>query len=253
MSFIEKVGLQLYSVRDEAEKDFLGTLEKVAEIGYRAVEFAGYFNTPAQELKKTLDKLSLTPISAHTDADLLRNDIENVIKYNKAIGVKYIVLPWAKADTIEDVKETVDLLNSIAPKIHDAGMQLGYHNHDQEFNKFNGEYAMDILLDLTQKAEVFPQFDVFWIQYAGLDPIDYIAKYGNRCKIIHLKDMKAQGEKDNAEVGNGVIDMKGIIKKGLDVGAEYFIVEQDNFDKPSLEACSISFNNLKKLAEHMQV
>ncbi|HZK26842.1 MAG TPA: hypothetical protein VFD00_04790, partial [Thermoclostridium sp.] len=115
MSFIEKVGLQLYSVRDEAEKDFLGTLEKVAAMGYKAVEFAGYFNTPAEVLKETLDRLSLTPISAHVAKELLRDDLDNVIAYYKSLGTKCIVLPWASADTIEDVKDTAELLNSIAP------------------------------------------------------------------------------------------------------------------------------------------
>lgn len=253
MNFLEKVGLQLYTVRDEAKKDFLGTLEKVATIGYRAVEFAGFFDTPAEVLKETLERLSLMPISSHTSAELLRNDIENVIKYNKLIGTKHIVLPLTKVESLDELKGTAALLNNIAPRIHDAGMELGYHNHDKEFTKFNGEYAMDILLDLTQKAEVFPQFDVFWIQFAGLDPIDWISKYGSRCKIIHLKDMKTKGERENIEVGNGVVDMKAVIAKGLEVGAEYFIVEQDNFDKPSLESCSISFNNIKTFAEQINI
>lgn len=253
MSFLDKIGLQLYSVKDETGKDFMGTLEKVAEIGYRNVEFAGFFNTPADVLKDTLDRLSLTAISSHVGKDLLVNDLDNVIAYHKTIGVKYIVLPWSKTDTPEDVNDTAALLNNIAPRIHEAGMELAYHNHYHEFNKLDGKYVMDILLELTEKSGVYPQFDVFWIQYSGIDPIDYITKYSGRCKTVHLKDMKASGEKQNTEVGNGVIDMKGIILKGLDAGAEYFIVEQETFDKPSLESCRISFNNLKAMAEQMNI
>ena len=120
MNFLEKVGLQLYTVRDEAKKDFLGTLEKVATIGYRAVEFAGFFDTPAEVLKETLERLSLMPISSHTSAELLRNDIENVIKYNKIIGTKHIVLPLTKVESLDELKGTAALLNNIAPRIHDA-------------------------------------------------------------------------------------------------------------------------------------
>lgn len=226
MSFISKVGLQLYSIKDETSKDFLGTLEKVAAIGYKNVEFAGFFDTPAEVLKKTLDKLSLTPVSSHVSKDLLRNDLDNVIAYHKTIGVKYIVLPWSKTDSLDEVKNTAELLNNIAPKIHEAGMELAYHNHDQEFKKLDGNYAIDILLELTEKSGVSPQFDVFWIQYAGFNPVDYLEKYQSRCKTIHLKDMKTAGEKQNAEIGDGVIDMKAIIQKGLKFGSEYFIVSR---------------------------
>ncbi|NLM10753.1 MAG: sugar phosphate isomerase/epimerase [Clostridiaceae bacterium] len=253
MSFVNKVGLQLYSVKDEAGKDFLATLEKVAAMGYKNVEFAGFFNTPKEVLKDTLDRLSLTPVSSHVGKDLLRSDLDNLIAYHKTIGAKYITLSWSKTDTLDEIKDTAELLNNVAPRIGDAGLELAYHNHDQEFKKIDGKYAIDILLELTEKSGVSPQFDVFWIQFAGLNPIDFIIKYGPRCKMIHLKDMKTAGERQNTEIGNGVIDIEKIIQKGLEVGAGYFIVEQESFDKPPMEACKISFNNLKAMAEQMKI
>ena len=253
MDLTEKIGLQLYTVKEEAAKDFIGTIEKVAAAGYKNIEFAGFFNTPAEKLKDTLDRLSLKAVSSHVDKNMLLNNLDDLIAYHKVIGAKNIVLSWSKTDTLDDVKDTAELLNSIAPRIQQEGMGLGYHNHGHEFQKIDGTYAIDILFDLTEKAGVFPQFDVFWMKYAGLDPIDFISKYGSRCRIIHLRDMKKQGERHSTEIGNGIIDMKRIIQKGLDVGAEYFIVEQESFERPCLEACKISYDNLKAMGEQMKV
>jgi len=253
MSFIEKTGLQLYTVRDEAEKDFLGTLEKVADMGYRGVEFAGFFNTPARVLKEALDRLSLIPVASHTSVELLKNDLDNVIEYNKEIGTQAIICPWAKVGSREDIVEIAELMNKAAPKILKAGMKVGYHNHSDEFKIFNGEYGLDLLMNLTEKAGVFPEIDVFWVEYAGVDAISYISKYNDRCGIIHLKDMKRRGEAEFAEVGNGILDMKGIIKKGLETGSKYFIVEQDTTDKPSLEAVKISIQNLNAIAAELNI
>lgn len=253
MSFTDKIGLQLYTIREETDKDFLGTLEKVAAMGYKNVEFAGFFNTPADLLKDALMRLSLTPVSSHVGMNLLRSEADSLIAYHKAIGTKYIIVPWSKTDTLDEVKEIADLLNNMAPKVHEAGMELGYHNHAQEFQKIDGKYAMDILLELTEKSGVFPEFDVYWIQFAGLNPVDFISKYGSRCKLIHLKDMKSQTDKQYTEVGNGIIDMKKVIQKGLEVGTNYFIVEQDKCDKPCLDAINISLNNLKAMAKEMNI
>lgn len=253
MSFTDRIALQLYSVKEETGKDFLGTLEKVAAIGYRNVEFAGFFNTPADKLKDTLDRLSLKPVSSHVSKDMLLNDPDSLIAYHKTIGTEYIVLAWSKTDTLEDVKDTANVLNDIAPRIREAGMELGYHNHGHEFRKIGDRYAKDILLELTENAGIFAQFDVFWIRYADLEPIDFIERYGSRCRMIHLRDMKTPGERHSTEIGNGIIDMKRIIQKGLEIGTKYFIVEQENFDKPCIDACKISLNNLMAMAEQMNV
>lgn len=253
MSFVDKIGLQLYTVRDEAEKDFLGTLQRVAEMGYRVVEFAGFYGTPADKLKETLEKLSLIPAASHTPIEQLKNDLEHVIEYNKVVGTKAIVCPWAEIGTYEDVLKIADLMNSVAPEILKAGMKVGYHNHSNEFKIFNGEYGLDILLNSTEKAGVFPEIDVFWVEFAGLDAINYISKYKNRCEIIHLKDMKHRGQSEFAEVGCGVLNMRGIIKKGLEMGAEYFIVEQDTTEIPSLESAKISIENLKAIAAELGI
>jgi len=253
MSFSDRIGLQLYSVREESEKNFLETLEKVAAMGYRNVEFAGFFNTPAEVLKDTLDRLSLAPVSSHVGMDLLRDNLDDTIAYHKAIGVKFIILPWAKTDNLDDVKDIASFLNNIASKIHDAGMELGYHNHAQELKKIDGKYAIDILLELTEKSRVFPEFDVYWLYYAGLNPVDFISKYGSRCRIIHLKDMKPGKDRQFTEVGNGIIDIKSIIIKGLEAGADFFIVEQDICDKQCLEAVNISLNNLQAMSREMSI
>lgn len=253
MSFMDKVSLQLYTVREDAQKDFIGTIEKVAEMGYKGVEFAGFFDTPAEELKKALDRLSLVPVASHTSGQLLREDLDQVIAYNKTIGTKYIVLPFAKMDSRDDIMESANLLNSIAPKIQKAGMGVGYHNHSHELKVFDGEYGLDTLMKLTEKNGIFPQIDVCWVEFAGLNPVEYISKYKNRCHVIHLKDLKRRGEKEFAEVGSGILDMKAIILKGLEMGAEYFTVEQDRADIPALKSAEISIQNLKRIAKELNI
>jgi sugar phosphate isomerase/epimerase len=253
MSFLDKVSLQLYTVREEAAKDFIGTIEKVAEIGYKGVEFAGFFDTPATELKAALDRLSLVPVASHTPLQLLKDDLDHVLAYNKEIGAKYIVCPFARIDTWEELNELAELLNRISPKIRDAGMGVGYHNHSHEFIKYDGKYGLDILMERTKEAGVFPQIDVFWVEFAGLNAVEYISKYKSRCPVIHLKDMKHREEQEFAEVGEGILDMKAIITKGLEMGAEYFTVEQDRTDKPELESAKISYQNLKAIAQELNI
>lgn len=253
MSFIERIGLQLYTVRDEAEKDFLGTLEKVAEMGYKCVEFAGFYNTPARELKKVLDRFSLIPVASHEGVELLKDNLDHVIEYNKEIGTGAIICPWAKIGSYDDIAEIAELMNTIAPKIKKAGMKVGYHNHSDEFKIFNGEYGLDLLMKLTEKSGVFPEIDAFWVEYSGVDAVSYISKYKNRCEMIHLKDMKQRGSAESAEIGNGILDIKGLIKNSLEFGVKYFLVEQDTTDKPSLEAVKISIQNLKAIAAELNI
>lgn len=241
------VSLQLYTLRDETAKDFKGTLEKVANIGYKGVEFAGYGGLTAAQMKAELDRLGLKVTGSHVGMDILRNNLEETIAYNLEIGNKYIVCPGTKGDTKEHYLEVADFFNRVGEKCKEKGLQLGYHNHAHEFKLFDGEYALDILYNNTNAELLKVELDTYWVQYAGVDPIAYMKKYAGRCPLLHQKDMEAGEEKGFTEVGNGIMDIKGIHAAVEEIGVEWFIVEQDRCVRPQLESVAISFNYLKSM------
>ncbi|UVI30593.1 sugar phosphate isomerase/epimerase family protein [Paenibacillus spongiae] len=239
------VGLQLYTLRDQTEKDFLGTIRKVAEMGYNAVEFAGYFNTPAKELKALLDELGLEAPSAHVglnfgEPDKIEQDLAVQIEYAKEIGLKYIVTPWAplpENPTEEDVDKLASILEAAGRQVAAAGLQYGYHNHDFEFKLVNGRPAMDLLLEKVPAEYLIAEFDLGWVHMGGQNPVDYVTRYAGRVPLAHFKDF-GQGRRDT-EVGKGVVDLKGVLGVAEKVGIEYFIVEQEEFASSSLESAKI--------------
>ena len=240
------IALQLYTVRDETAKDFIGTLEKVAEIGYEGVEFAGFGDILASKMKEALEKLNLKAVGSHTSKELLFNKLDEVIEYNLAIGNPFVICPWDNYGSREEWLNAAKLYNGIGKKLKQRGLQFLYHNHAHEFGKFDGEYILDLIYRETDPQLVKAEIDTYWVHYAGVDPAGYVAKYGGRCPIVHLKDMNAE-DKSTVEVGEGIIDIKSIIEASVKAGAEWLVVEQDSCARPSLESVKISLENLKKM------
>jgi sugar phosphate isomerase/epimerase len=241
------VALQLYTVRDELAKDFLGTLERVAGMGYIGVEFAGYGGIAAGPLKGHLERLGLMPVGSHVDLALLQKDLDSVIAFNAELGNPYIVCPWAEIKDAAGVERYAGLFNAIGEKIQSAGFEFCYHNHSHEFTRVGGEYALDLLFKRTDPSLVEIEFDTCWIHAAGADPTTYIENYAGRCPLIHLKDMKSGGGKQLTEIGAGVVDVKGIVRAAEESAVEWLIVEQDACERPSLESARVSLENMKRL------
>jgi sugar phosphate isomerase/epimerase len=241
------VALQLYTVRDDAAKDFSGTLEKVAEIGYSGVEFAGYGNLSAGRLKELIERLGLFPVGSHVGLQQLEKDIDAVIAYAVELGNPYIVCPWAPIIDREAVEKFAAMFNSFGERIQSAGLEFCYHNHSHEFVRVNGEYALDLLLKKTDPALVEIELDTCWIYAAGADPVAYVKKYAGRCPLIHLKDMKAGEGKELTEVGTGVVNVSGIVREAETSGVEWIIIEQDTCDGPPMESARLSLENLKRM------
>lgn len=244
------IALQLYSIKDETEKNFTEALRKVAKIGYSGVEFAGYGNLASSDLKNLLQELGLKVCGSHVSLEELTNNIDSVIEYNLAIGNPYLICPHALYSSKEDYEKMAEIFNAIAIKCKEKGILFGYHNHGHEFEEFQGEYGLDIIYKETDAELVKAEIDTYWVQHAGLDPVEYIKKHAGRCDLIHIKDMEiVNGEKRSTEVGNGIMDFKAIIKEAEKQGAKWLIVEQEFFNKSSLESVEIGYKNLKKLVE----
>ncbi len=241
------ISLQLYSVKVDAGKDFKGTIKRVAEIGYDGVEFAGFGGLNAAEQKAWLDSCGLYAKSSHCDRNLFETALDETLAYNRDIGAKYMILPspcGRKLQTKSDVDEMVSLLNHAAEKAEAYGLKIGYHNHALEFEKIDGEYILDHIAKGTVD-NVALQLDVYWASYAGVDPIEYIKKFGSKIELIHLKQIGA--EKKNVCLPDGRLDMAQIVKTA--VYSKEFTVEQE---PNSAEGESDIWNMLKRNVEYMK-
>ena len=241
------VGIQLYSLKDETEKDFIGVLEKVAKIGYQGVEFAGYGGIEAVDMKQHLDRLGLKAVSAHVPLERLESHLEEEIEYAKILGMNYMACPWAGFEGIEDVEKLANTLNRVGKICKEEGITLLYHNHDHEFVKIDGEYILDLLYAKTNPAYLKTELDLCWVSRGGVDEVAYVEKYSGRCPLLHAKDYVTEPEFRQVEVGTGLVNFEGIQKVAKDAGVEWIIVEQEEYTMDPFESVQISLENLKKL------
>ena len=261
---IEKLGVQLYTVRDEMKKDFEGTIAKVASIGYTEVEFAGYFRHTPQQVRAVLDKNGLTSPSCHVDYKVLVPDQwPSQLESAKIIGQSYIVNPWIPEKlrkTDDDWKRAADTFNRAGEAARNAGIQFAYHNHWFEFLPVNGKRPYDILLQRCDPNLVKMELDLCWITVAGADPLEYFDRYPGRFPLVHVKDIKKRPKvstsgsqdfgsslKDMTEVGSGMIDWKRIFAQSDKAGIKHYIVEHDKPAAPfdSIKTSYEYLNNLR--------
>ncbi len=256
-------GMTLYTVRNEMGKDPKNTLKQVADLGYKYIEAVDYkdgkfYGMTPDEFKSYLKSLGLQPISIHMGSMTLDN-ADKLIADVKAAGFKYFIAPVPpmgmfkfdpKTRTLGmegTVEKLAEILNTIAQKVHAAGLEFLYHNHDFELkpNK-DGVVVLDYLLEHLDPKFVNFQMDLYWVTKAGADPVAYFQRYPGRFKIWHVKDMDSQER--FAPVGQGKIDFKRILANKKLSGMKYYIVEQDQtFDGlQPLDAIKISKEGLKK-------
>ena len=242
-----KIGLQLYTVRRELQKDFEGTLQRVAGIGYREVEFAGYYDRTPQQVKAILDKNNLTSPSAHTQLQGLRQSLDKLLDAAHVIGHRYLVLAYLSAEerkTLDDYKRVIETLNQAGETCRRAGVQLAYHNHDFEFQPMGGVVPYDLMLKETRADLVKMELDLYWITKAGQSASQYFAANRGRFALVHVKDMDNTPKRFFTEVGRGVIDFKQLLPQARKAGVKHFFVEQDETPGSPLDSIKISYDYL---------
>jgi len=240
-----RVALELYTVRDETRRDFAGTLRRVAEIGYEGVEFAGYGGLSAQEMAALLAETGLLVAGTHLGLDALEDaQLDASMRYCQDINCSCIVLPSLGNEwrTPEGIRALAPRLNEIGRRCQEQGITFGYHNHDFEFTRFDGVYLIDYLLQATDASLVKIELDVYWVAYAGVDPVTYLEALGDRVALIHLKDMAA--DRSMTEVGKGLLDMRHMCAFAQ-VRGLWCAVENDYPQMPSLESARISLEYFK--------
>jgi sugar phosphate isomerase/epimerase len=253
------IGLQLYTLRDELQKDMLGTLKAVAAIGIKEVEIYDLYGKTPAEFAKILKDNGLSAPSGHYMTHHLRGNWEKEIENAKILGMKYMVnaiLEPAESKTLDDYKRLAELFNKAGTQTRKAGIQYCYHNHNFEFQKFGNTTPYDYLLQALDSTLVKFEMDCFWVTHAGQDPVAYFKKYPGRFPLLHIKDLKGHPapiqEKDDrmglfAPVGQGTIDWKRIFAAAPGGGMQHFFIEQDWCEQPPLKAVEMSYAYLHRM------
>ena len=243
------IGLQLYSVREDCKRDLPGTIATVAKMGYKGVEFAGYYDRSDKQLRKMLDDNGLLCCGTHTGLDtLLGDNLARTIEFNRTLGNKYLIvpgLPEKYRNSRQAWLNTAKLFNELAEKVKPHGMRVGYHNHSIEFTAMDGELPWDTFYGNTRK-DVIMQIDVGNAIHGGADPLPYLYKYPGRAITVHVKEFSKTNKK--ALIGEGDVNWKAFFALCKAVGqTEWYIVEQESYAYPPLKCVEKCLRNLRKM------
>ena len=243
----------MYTVREDAGKDFLGTLKRVAEMGYPAVEFAGFGGLAASELRASLDEFGLKAPSAHVSYVSLVEDAAAACADLHALGTEYAVVPFIGDEhraSVEAARRFAASLNTIATTVTGEGLRFAYHNHDFEFRPLSdggGKTMWDILQEETDPATVALELDIYWVTYGGGDALATLTANPSRYPLLHFKDMTSEGDAlRDAPVGEGTVDWAPYLAASEGT-SHWFIVEQDTPDDP-LADIERSLRAMEKMA-----
>ena len=273
---LDKVGIQLFSLPKTLEKDFAEGMSMLSTMGYKDIELygpytfshetsksgwktitpmlgfsgSGFYGHDAKGIRDIFNNFGLKTSSVHADLISLEHHMDRFGEAAAVLGFEYVVIPTTPEEqrqSIDGYKKLADLFNRIGASAKKVGLKFGYHNHGYGLKEVDGQIPLQVLLDATDPELVFLELDIYWTTAGGADPIDYLKKYPNRYKLMHLKDMKEkvrfQGDGGNPSewmalfpfmttVGDGVLDIDGIVQAGKENGVEHFYVEQDLVANP---------------------
>jgi len=246
------LGAQLYTLRDycQNEKDFDISLKRVADIGYKTVQISGLGNFPAKTIRDLCDKYGLKVVLTHTSPDRILNDTGNVIAEHDIMGCKYIGIGYMpeKYRSPDWVDQFADDYLKPAREIKASGKLLMYHNHEFEFQRYDGKYLLDILMDSFAPDELGFTLDTYWVQVAGCDVGDWIERLSGRLPCVHLKDLEVISRTMHmAPVMEGNLNFPKYLKAFEKAGSEFLLVEQDFCRESPFVCLKKSFDNLYAL------
>nr|WP_042185305.1 sugar phosphate isomerase/epimerase [Kibdelosporangium sp. MJ126-NF4]CEL16687.1 Sugar phosphate isomerases/epimerases [Kibdelosporangium sp. MJ126-NF4]CTQ88962.1 Sugar phosphate isomerases/epimerases [Kibdelosporangium sp. MJ126-NF4] len=237
----ERISIQLYTLRSALQKDLEGTLSALADIGYRRVELAGTYGRSAAEFRTLLDKYHIEAPSTHIN---IGGDINKLIADAKVLGNRKLVHPYQNHGTVAEWKSFVARLEAAGKVVREAGLSLGYHNHDHEFKKVEGQRPWDLITRGTTNRNVHLEIDLFWAVHGGEDPVWLVYENYGRVLHYHVKDRTKDGQM--VDPGKGVIDFGKIFRRTWHEGIEEFIVEHDEPTSP-LSTAKTGFDYLANL------
>lgn len=253
-----EIGLQLYSLRHEFEKDVPGTLAKIREMGFREVEGGGTYGYSMDEFKAMLAENELSVVSVGAGYEDLANNPQRVIDNAKAFGARFVMCAWIphpeNTFTIEEVKQAADVFNKAGKLMQENGISFNYHIHGYEFRPYEGGTLFDYLAENTDPKYVNFQIDVFWAKQGGQDPVELMKKYPQRVTMLHLKDRKhgtpdtddgRAPDETNVVLGTGDVNIAGVMETAAAIGVRHYFIEDESPD--ALEQIPQSLEYLKSV------
>ena len=249
---LDRIGIQLYAVRGEMRRNDDDTLRRLAEIGFREVEFAGYFGRTPAETRAMLARHGLTAPSTHVAYDLIATGWDRALDDAAARGHQFVTVPWLPAEvrrSVESWQSVADTLNRAGTAARSRGLSFAYHNHDFEFTRVGGLVPFDLLLQRTDPSLVSFQMDVYWLVKGGADPLAYLRTHLSRFSMLHIKDSAGPPAHAQVDVGAGVIDFSAILRADADAARaiRHVFVEHDQ-PADAFAFAKASFDHLSRLS-----
>lgn len=247
---IKNPGIQLYTVRAEMLADAHGTLKKLADLGIKQIESArsakgNYYGLTAKEMKQACKDLGMTLRSGHVGVDA---KWQQTMEEAAESGQEYLIcssMP-SSGQTLDNYKRTADIFNKNGEECRKLNLKFGYHNHDYEFDKVDGQILYDVLMDNTDPKLVYMELDLGWVIASGQDPFHYFSKYPGRFPLWHLKDMNLQ-KKESTEFGKGGLDIAKILQHQGESGLKYLFIEQEEYAKNPIESMKYNMDYLERI------
>ena len=243
---LDRIGVQLYTIRDALTTDLDGSLARVAKIGFQEVELAGYRSHTVAEFKAALDRHGLSAPSTHIAIERIRDELPAVLDEAHTLGHQYVICPNIADEKsgLDGYRKAADVLNHAGMISKQSGVMIGYHNHESELTPIDGQRPYDVLLERTDPSLVVMEMDIYWMEAGGGDPIAYFNKYPGRFKMVHAKGMDGTPQHGMTDVGKGVIDWKRIFE--ANPGIEHYFVEHDHPTDP-FASIAASYAYLRQL------
>ncbi|MEA3403088.1 MAG: sugar phosphate isomerase/epimerase [Armatimonadota bacterium] len=249
-----KIAAQLYTVRHACQEagEMAASLQKVADIGYEAVQLSGHGkDIQSEEIKQMCDDAGLTICATHTSYERMRDDLAGVVEEHQLYECTYPGiggLPAEYRESGEGFAQFAREASEVAKRLAEHGLVFVYHNHSFELEKFGDRTGLQILLEESDPEYFMFEPDTYWLQHGGASPVAWLRRMGSRAPVVHFKDMAMSGrEQLFAEIGEGNLDWEGIIAACEDAGSEWYIVEQDTCQRDAFESLKISFDNMRAM------
>jgi sugar phosphate isomerase/epimerase len=232
---VPRVGLQLYTIRDECDRDLEGSIAKVGALGYAGVELHTLYGREASEVRQLLERHELEPVALHTGLPELETEVQRLVDEAAVLGLDRLVLAW-----IEPAADSLERIAEAAATVREAGLSFGFHNHWLELEpRAEGGTFLDALRTLPAD-DLFFELDLGWIWQAGADPETELGRTTGRCPLVHVKDYASRGSRDDVPVGDGVVGYDRLVPAAVAAGAEWLLVEEDEVGDAPFEALARS-------------
>lgn len=245
-----KVALQLYTVREDMARDFEGTIRAVARMGYPAIETGGALGTPDDHLIRLLNETGLSVAGLGYTLEQAESEPDAIAEYCHALNCQYAITYWID----ESQRRSKDDWKRLAERFQRAGEQLAsrkiryiYHLHGYEFMPLNSTTGVEILLSETNPEHFNLEPDTYWVEYGGVDAVEFCARHANRIRCVHLKDYLSKPDMHDIEIGEGTIDMHSIVRLAFQHNWDWLVVEQERYFRSPLESAERCLHNLNAI------